>query len=102
MDDLSLELRVRRASEAYERGMFFGEYEAVGEALRDLDGVSSAAAELARGRLLHALAIRDRQEHPAEREAFAAALTAFRALGDAEGEAESLFLAGALHPGLRC
>jgi ketosteroid isomerase-like protein len=88
------ELRVRRAREAYLRGMFFGEREVAASALADLAGLDTPQAQLERGKLIHVEAVQELRVQPGEHEAFSAALTGFREEHDAAGEAEALFWLG--------
>jgi uncharacterized protein len=88
------ELRVRRAREAYVRGMFFGERAVAAAALEDLGDLRTPEAELERGKLIHVEAVHELRVLPGEREAFGAALAGFRDGGDPAGEAEALFWLG--------
>jgi tetratricopeptide (TPR) repeat protein len=85
--------RLALAKELYERAVFGGDPDALGEADEVLDAVA-ADLSLARGRIHHARYLADRREVPDEKELFEQAATLYRGLGDLRGEAESLFWLG--------
>lgn len=104
---MGVEDRIERARTLYERAVFNGDADALTDAERILDAVEADAA-LARGRILHARFLQERAragasptEDPAELPLFERALTLYRALGDARGEAEALFWIGCLHQVIR-
>ncbi|MGW4214038.1 tetratricopeptide repeat protein [Lentzea sp. NPDC004789] len=89
-----------RAKELYERAMFGGDEEALTIADRELDAAEADLA-LARGRIVHARFLRDRQEDPRELPLFEQAAELYRRLGDERGEAEALFWIGCYHQVVR-
>ncbi|GGU60520.1 tetratricopeptide repeat protein [Lentzea flava] len=89
-----------RAKELYEQAVFGGDPEALTQADRELDAVEADLA-LARGRVLHARFLQDRQEDPRELPLFEQAAELYRRLGDARGEAEALFWIGCYHQVVR-
>lgn len=102
MDD-----RIEQARTLYERAVFAGDADGLDDAERTLDTVE-ADASLARGRVLHARFLLDRErsasppaEDPAELPLFRHALELYRASGDVRGEAEALFWIGCLHQVIR-
>ena len=98
---MTVDERIVRAKDFYERALFGGEADGLPVAERELDGVEADLA-LARGRLIHAryLAKRD-VEDPRELELFERAAALYRALGDARGEGEALFWVGIVHQVIR-
>jgi tetratricopeptide (TPR) repeat protein len=92
--------RIAKANELYEAAVFGGERGAVAEANRELDAVEADVA-LARGKVLHAGYLADRQENPRQAELLKHALALYRALGDVRGEAEALFWLGTWHQVVR-
>ena len=104
---MSTEDRIERARLLYERAVFGGDASALATADRDLDAVEADLA-LARGRVIHArfLAQRDEEperptEDPRELVLFERAAKLYRALGDVRGEGESLFWVGCFHQVVR-
>lgn len=99
---MSIDDRIERAREIYERAVFGGDTSALIEAEQGLDAVEADAA-LARGLILHARfqSAEDPAENPAELPLFERALELYRALGDTRGEAEALFWIGCLHQFIR-
>jgi tetratricopeptide (TPR) repeat protein len=99
-----VEDRIERAGEVYERAVFGGDASALAASERDLDAVEADVA-LARGRLIHAryLAQRDTdpEEDPREAVLFERAAELYRALGDVRGEGEALFWIGVVHQVIR-
>lgn len=89
-----------RAKELYEQAVFGGDEEALTVAERELDAAEADLA-LARGRVLHARFLRDRQEDPRELPLFEQAAELYHRLGDARGEAEALFWIGCYHQVVR-
>lgn len=87
---------IERAKLSYERAVFAGEVGELAAAERDLDKVEADLA-VARGRILHARFLDDRCEDPRELELFERATHLYRTLGDATGEAESVFWEGCFH-----
>jgi len=92
--------RLARAGERYERAVFGGDADAVTEAWDELDGVEADLA-LARGRLLHARFLADRQQDPQELELFTRAADLYERLGDVRGEAQARFWVGVFHQVVR-
>jgi tetratricopeptide (TPR) repeat protein len=104
---MSIDDRIERAREVYERAVFGGDTSALIDAEQGLDAVEADAA-LARGLILHARfqsasagAGSLPAEDPAELPLFERALELYRALGDTRGEAEALFWIGCLHQFIR-
>ncbi|WP_109510192.1 hypothetical protein [Nocardioides speluncae] len=91
-----MDQRLERAQELYERAVFAGDADAVIAGHRQLDSVEADVA-LARGRLLHASYLTDRDEHPAERGLFERAIDLYAASGDGRGEAEARFWLATYH-----
>ncbi|GAA1637862.1 hypothetical protein GCM10009733_038720 [Nonomuraea maheshkhaliensis] len=91
---------IERAKLSYERAVFAGEVGELAAAERDLDKVEADLA-VARGRILHARFFDDRREDPRELELFERATRLYRTLGDAAGEAESVFWEGCFHQVVR-
>jgi tetratricopeptide (TPR) repeat protein len=81
----------------YERAAFYGDDGALAAA----DLVLDAALSLARGRIIHARFLAERQEDPAELALFERAATLYHQLGDARGEGEALFWIGTFHQVVR-
>jgi tetratricopeptide (TPR) repeat protein len=92
--------RLTQAKERYDQAVFGGDPDALAIADRGLDGVEADLA-LARGRIVHARFIADRQEDPGELALFERAARLYRQLGDVRGEAEALFWVGTFHQVLR-
>ncbi|MBV1853637.1 tetratricopeptide repeat protein [Catellatospora tritici] len=89
--------RLDDAHALYEASVFYGDDQALDKAAPLLDQVEADLA-LARGRLLHARYLRDRdQEDPAELPLFERAAELYRQVGDRQGEAEALFYIGIYH-----
>ncbi|WP_155385692.1 tetratricopeptide repeat protein [Catellatospora paridis] len=104
---MSIDDRIERAREVYERAVFGGDTSALMDAEQGLDAVEADAA-LARGLILHARfqsASADTgslpAEDPAELPLFERALELYQALGDPRGEGEALFWIGCLHQFIR-
>ncbi|MEU8400938.1 hypothetical protein AB0C28_37605 [Nonomuraea sp. NPDC048892] len=91
---------IERAKLSYERAVFAGEVGELAAAERELDKVEADLA-VARGRILHARFLDDRCEDPRELELFERATHLYRTLGDATGEAESVFWEGCFHQVVR-
>jgi tetratricopeptide (TPR) repeat protein len=89
-----------RAKQLYEQAVFGGDAEALTIADRELDAAEADLA-LARGRILHARFLEDRQEDPRELPLFEQAAELYHRLGDARGEAEALFWIGCCHQVVR-
>jgi tetratricopeptide (TPR) repeat protein len=104
---MSIDDRIERAREVYERAVFGGDTSALIDAERGLDALDADAA-LVRGLILHARfqgaaagAGSLPMEDPAELQLFERAHELYRALGDMRGEAEALFWIGCLHQFIR-
>lgn len=104
---ISVDERIVRARQLYERAVFGGDARALAQADRELDAVEADLA-LARGRVIHTRFLQQRDEDPDEAAGDPAELTLFeratqlyRALGDKRGEAESLFWVGCFHQVVR-
>jgi tetratricopeptide (TPR) repeat protein len=89
MDD-----RLVRAKDLYEQAVFGGEDGAVARGHSELDSVEADLA-LARGRLVHAQFLNDRNEYPPE--LFERAVALYTKAGETRGEAEALFWLGIYH-----
>ena len=85
-----------RAGMLYEQATFGGDTGAVAIAARELDAVEADLA-LARGRILHAQFLQDRQPDPRELATFARAAELYEQLGDVRGEGEASFWVGVFH-----
>ncbi|MEV6159327.1 tetratricopeptide repeat protein [Nonomuraea sp. NPDC052129] len=94
------EERIERARVAYERAVYAGETAGLAGAERELDKVEADLA-LARGRILHARFLEDRQEVTHELALFERATQLYRMLSDLPGLAESLFWVGCFHQVVR-
>ncbi len=99
--------RIEQARLLYERAVFGGDAGLLATADRELDAVEAGVA-LARGRVVHARFLQERDaapdqagEDPGELASFERALRLYRALGDVRGEAESLFWVGCFHQVVR-
>jgi tetratricopeptide (TPR) repeat protein len=104
---MSAEDRIERAKLLYERAVFAGDAGVLATAERDLDGVEADLA-LARGRIIHARFLEQRNENPEqlaedprELTSFERAARLYHELGDSRGEAESLFWIGCFHQVVR-
>jgi tetratricopeptide (TPR) repeat protein len=104
---MSTEDRIERARTLYEQAVFGGDIGGLIDAERELDAVEADIA-LARGRVVHARFLHERAatgsapaEDATELPLFQRALDLYRALGDTQGEAESLFWIGCLHQVIR-
>jgi tetratricopeptide (TPR) repeat protein len=104
---MSAEDRIERVKTVYDRTVYSGDASELTDAERGLDAVEADVA-LARGRILHARFLNERAsagsspvEDPAELMLFERATELYRALGDARGEAETLFWIGCLHQVIR-
>jgi tetratricopeptide (TPR) repeat protein len=89
-----------RARLLYEQAVFDGDDGALTVADRLLDA-AEAALSLARGRIMHARFVADRQEDPVELVLFERAAALYHQLGDVRGEGEALFWAGTFHQVVR-
>jgi tetratricopeptide (TPR) repeat protein len=92
--------RLERAAALYERAVFGGDRDAVAAAERELDGVEADLA-LARGRILHARFLEQREEDPRELELFERAAELYRRLENVRGEAQARFGIGIVHQVVR-
>jgi tetratricopeptide (TPR) repeat protein len=92
--------RLDHAKELYEQAVFAGDADAVAAAHDELDSVEADLA-LARGRILHARFLADRQEDPHELALFEQAVELYRRLGEVRGEAEACFWVGTFHQVVR-
>jgi SAM-dependent methyltransferase len=97
---MGVDSRLVAAAESYERAMFGGDTGGLAAADRGLDGVAADLA-LARGRLLHARFLAEREEDPRQLELVSEAAELYRALGDGRGEAEALLWVGIAHQVVR-
>ncbi len=97
---MSAEDRIEQARLHYERAVFGGDVSALAVAEHELDAVEADLA-LARGRIIHARFLEQRNEDPHELALFERAAQLYQALGDVRGEAESLFWVGAFHQVVR-
>jgi tetratricopeptide (TPR) repeat protein len=98
---------IERARLLYESFVFGGDITVLAEADRELDAVEADLA-LARGRIIHGRFLHQRDEDPEqaaedprELALFERAARLYQALGDAHGEAESLFWIGCCHQVVR-
>src|SRR6266498_5156385 len=92
--------RPDRATERYEQAVFGGDAEALAAAEDELDSLEADLA-LARGRILHARFLADRQEDPGELALFEHAVELYHRLGEVRGEAEACFWVGTFHQVVR-
>ncbi|CAA9429470.1 hypothetical protein AVDCRST_MAG82-2000 [uncultured Rubrobacteraceae bacterium] len=92
--------RIEKARLIYERAVFGGDVGALAAAERELDAFEADLA-LARGRVVHARFLEERDEDPDELQLFLRALLLYQALGDARGEGESLFWVGCFYQVVR-
>ena len=95
--------RIERARLVYERAVFDGDAGGLAEADRELDSVEAELA-VARGRLIHARFLQQRDkdpdhvgQDPRELTLFDHAAELCQSLGDVRGEAEALFWAGCFY-----
>ena len=100
---MNTEGRIERAGRCYERAVFDGDPGVLAEADRDLDA-AEADLTLARGRIMHARFLQQRDEDPGgatgdprELALFERAAQLYHSLRDVRGEAESLFWTGCFH-----
>lgn len=93
--------RLQAADRSYQQAVFAGDPSGLAPAERDLDAVEADLA-LARGRLLHARYLQERDaEDPEELRLFERAAQLYAALGDQRGEGEALFWIGIVHQVIR-
>jgi tetratricopeptide (TPR) repeat protein len=104
---MSASERTDLAGQLYERFVFGGDASVLAAADRELDAVEADLA-LARGRIIHGRFLDQRSqdpeqvaEDPRELALFERALQLYQAVGDARGEAESLFWVGCLQQVVR-
>ncbi|MGW0804087.1 tetratricopeptide repeat protein [Nonomuraea sp. NPDC002799] len=97
---MGVEGPIEQARLLYERAVYAGDVGVLAEADRELDKVEADLA-LARGRVMHARFLEERREDPLELTLFERAAELYRMLGDATGEAESLFWVGCFHQVVR-
>ncbi|WP_405143184.1 tetratricopeptide repeat protein [Sphaerisporangium sp. NBC_01403] len=97
---MNADARVERARLLYERAVFGGDAGVLPAADRELDAVEADLA-LARGRVMHARSLEDRNEDPQELALFERAARLYRELGDLRGEGESLLWIGIFHQVVR-
>ncbi|MBF8187981.1 tetratricopeptide repeat protein [Nonomuraea sp. K274] len=95
-----MEGRIEKAKLSYEHAVFVGDVGELAAAERELDKVEADLA-VARGRILHARFLDDRREDPRELALFERATHLYRTLGDAAGEADSVFWEGCFHQVVR-
>ena len=100
MSGAGVEGRIEKAKLSYEHAVFVGDVGELAAAERELDKVEADLA-LARGRILHARFLDDRREDPRELALFERATHLYRTLGDAAGEADSVFWEGCFHQVVR-
>lgn len=98
--DYESEDRIERARHLYDQAVFGGDTAAIAAGERELDAVEAGTA-LARGRLLHARFLADRQQDPYELTLFERAVELYERLGDLRGLAEALFWTGTFHQVVR-
>ncbi len=97
----SLAADVRRRLRArYDRAAFGGDEVATTTGLAELAALQ-ATLDVARGKLLHTLSLRDGQDRPEELACFEQAAPAFREVGDVSAEAEAVFWIGIYHQVVR-
>jgi tetratricopeptide (TPR) repeat protein len=89
-----------RARLLYERAVFGGDDSGLADAGPLLDAVEADLA-LARGRIMHATFLAERQEDPRELALFERAAELYQQLGKGQGEGEALFWVGAFHQVVR-
>jgi tetratricopeptide (TPR) repeat protein len=92
--------RIEQARLHYERAVFGGDLSGLPDAERDLNAVEADVA-LARGRLIHARFLDQRQEDPRELVLFERAAQLYETVGDVRGEGEALFWIGCFHQVVR-
>ncbi|MGH3680888.1 MAG: tetratricopeptide repeat protein [Natronosporangium sp.] len=97
---MTVDDRIERAGLLYERAVFGGDAAAPAAAERELDGVEADLA-LARGRVIHARFLAERNEDPRELALFERAAQLYQLLGDVRGEGEALFWVGTFHQVVR-
>jgi tetratricopeptide (TPR) repeat protein len=97
---MSVDERIERSRELYERAVFGGDSSGLATAERELNAVEADLA-LARGRILHARFLDTRIEDAAELPLFERAVQLYQQLGDVRGEADSLFWVGCFHQVVR-
>ncbi|MFC4115177.1 tetratricopeptide repeat protein [Nonomuraea zeae] len=97
---MAVDGRIEHTRLLYERTIFTGDAGALAEADRELDQVEADLA-MARGRILHGRFLEGGREDPLELTLFERATQLYRMLGDATGEAESLFWVGCFHQVVR-
>ncbi len=97
---MSAEDRIERARLLYERAVIGGDDSVLAVAERELNAVEADLA-LARGRILHARFLVERNEDPHELALFERAAQLYQLLGDVRGEGESLFWIGTFHQVVR-
>jgi len=85
-----------RAQQRYEDAIFGGDTAALAAADQELEGVEADLA-LARGRIMHARFLADRQRDAAELACFERAAELYAAAGNVAGEAEALFWTAIFH-----
>ncbi len=93
---MSADERIARAKLLYERAVFAGDASGLAIAERELNEVEADLA-LARGRIIHARFLEERNEDPQELVLFERAAQLYQMLGDLRGEGESLFWVGTFH-----
>jgi len=92
--------RIERARLFYERAVFAGEVEALTIAESELDALEADLA-VARGRVLHARFLDERNEDPHELALFERAAHLYQVVGDVRGEGEALLWIGVFHQVVR-
>ncbi|MGA8112182.1 MAG: tetratricopeptide repeat protein [Actinocatenispora sp.] len=102
---MSTDARLEQALNSYELSVFGGDSSRLTDAERGLDAVEADVA-LARGRLLHARFLAEREhgspvEDPAELSLFRRAAELYQGIGDVAGEADARFWIGCVHQVVR-
>jgi tetratricopeptide (TPR) repeat protein len=92
--------RLEQAVELYERAVFGGDRSVIDKATHVLDTLE-ADLLLARGRIVHAKFLDDREEDPREGDLFENSARLYHALGNVAGEGEALFWLGTYHQVVR-
>jgi len=97
---MSVNDRIELARLLYESAVFGGDASALAIAERELDAVEADLA-LARGRVIHARFLEQRNEDPHELALFERAAQLYQTLGDVRGEGEALLWVGIFHQVVR-
>ncbi|GGU42790.1 tetratricopeptide repeat protein [Streptomyces violascens] len=97
---MTVDERIKQAGLLYERAVFGGDSDGLEIADRGLDAVEADLA-LARGRLIHARFLEDREEDARELELFKRAADLYGRLGEVRGHGEAVFWIGVFHQVVR-